>query len=260
VELTVMTWNLKGHDGPDTDAVVDHARAAGADLVALQEVQRPQAQDVARGLDAASLRWGFKHWSLPIPPEGLAVIGVTRPVRVRTRALTFRFRPWSWRRRIFQVAAVGLDGSGERRGRGGRREPTMVLANAHLSAYDEDDRREREAATIVRAMSAVPGPTVVVGDLNDDPHAEVIGRFRQAGFRDTWAEANPDHDSAEGATNWHGWQRGTSKRPNRRLDYVLVPPGPEIRQVTVPRHGEHGFDRFTTVSDHLPVVATLAFS
>lgn len=246
-----MTWNLKGHDGPDTDAVVEHARAAGADVVALQEVQRPQARDVARGLGAASLRWGFKHWSVAIPPEGLAVIGVSRPARVRTHALSFRFRPWSWRRRIFQVAAVSLDG---------RRGPTMVLANAHLSPYDDDHRREREAATIVRAMSTVPGPAVVVGDLNDDPHAEVIARFRQAGFRDIWAEANPGRDGAEGATNWHGWERGTTKRPNRRLDYVLVPPGPEIRRVTVPRHGEDGFARFTTVSDHLPVAATLAFN
>jgi endonuclease/exonuclease/phosphatase family metal-dependent hydrolase len=246
-----MTWNLKGHDGPDTDAVVEHARAAGADLVALQEVQRPQAQDVARGLRAASLRWGFKHWSAPIPPEGLAVIGVSQPARVRNRALSFRFRPWSWRRRIVQLAAVTL---------GGHRGLTMTLANTHLSAYDDDHRREREAATILRAMSGVHGPAVVVGDLNDDPDAGVIHRFRQAGFRDTWAETNPSSNGSDGATNWHGWERGTKKRPNRRLDYVLVPPGPEIRQVTVPRHGDEGFALFTRVSDHLPVAATLAFS
>jgi endonuclease/exonuclease/phosphatase family metal-dependent hydrolase len=248
VQLTVMTWNLRGHDGPDVDAVADVVRASEADVVALQEVQRHQARSIARRVGAASLGWGFKHWPAPIPPEGLAILGLTRKIRVRTRPLSFPFRLWSWRRRVFQLATIRPDG---------RRGPALALANTHFSAFDADDLRVREARTLVRALASNRRPAVVVGDLNDDPDAPSIARFRDAGFRDTWAEANPDGDG--GATNWHGWKRGTTKRPNRRLDYVLVPAGAEVVEVTVPRPGDDGFDLFTTVSDHLPVVATLSF-
>src|SRR5690606_33086468 len=107
-----------------------------------------------------------------------------------------------------------------------------------------------EASTIVRALAAFPTPTVVVGDLNDDPGSRVIARFREAGYRDAWAEAHPGTD---GFTNWHGWERGTTKPPNRRIDYVLVGPGPDIVRVDVPRYGTDGFARFPTISDHLPI-------
>jgi endonuclease/exonuclease/phosphatase family metal-dependent hydrolase len=253
MQLTVMTWNLRGHDAPDVEAVADVVRASGADVVALQEVQRHQARSIARGVGAASLGWGFKHWPAPIPAEGLAVIGVSRPVRVRTRPLSFRYRLWSWRRRIYQLATVRRDG---------RRGPAFVLANTHLSPFDADQRRVREAATLARAVSSSRWPAVVVGDLNDDPDARSIARFRQAGFRDAWAEANGDGgegpDGHDGTTNWHGWERGTTERPNRRLDYVMVPAGADVVRVHVPRPGDDGFDVFATVSDHLPVVATLS--
>jgi endonuclease/exonuclease/phosphatase family metal-dependent hydrolase len=250
VQLTVMTWNLRGHDGPDVDAAAEVVRASGADIVALQEVQRHQARSIARRVGAASLGWGFKHWPAPIPAEGLAIMSRARPVRVRTRPLSFRFRLWSWRRRIFQVATIRPEG---------RRGPALALANTHLSPFDADHLRVREAGALLRAVSSTRWPAVVVGDLNDDPHAPSIARLRDAGFRDTWAEVNPDGAGGDGATNWHGWERGTTERPNRRLDYVLVPAAAEVVDVAVPRVGDEGFDVFTTVSDHLPVVATLSF-
>ena len=36
--LTLVTWNLKGSNGPDLAAVAAHLRAVDADVVALQEV------------------------------------------------------------------------------------------------------------------------------------------------------------------------------------------------------------------------------
>jgi endonuclease/exonuclease/phosphatase family metal-dependent hydrolase len=245
-----MTWNLRGHDAPDVDAVADVVRTSGADVVAFQEVQRHQARSIARGVGAASVGWGFKHWPAPIPAEGLAIMGVTRRLRVRTRPLSFRFRLWSWRRRVFQVATIRS---------GGRGGPAFALANTHLSPFDADDLRVREAGTLLRAVASSRWPAVVVGDLNDDPDAPSIARFRDAGFRDTWVEASSDGARGDGATNWHGWHRGTTKRPNRRLDYVLVPAGAEVVHMHVPRPGDDGFETFTTVSDHLPVVATLSF-
>ena len=108
--LTVVTWNLKGSERPDTGVVVRYAREVGADVLLLQEVQRRQARAVAGGLGAASLRWGFKHWPVRTHPEGMAVVGVTLPAAVRTRAVTHPWRIWSWRRRIVMTATVPAAG------------------------------------------------------------------------------------------------------------------------------------------------------
>lgn len=246
MELTLLTWNLKGSRGPDVAAVVDHARTVGADVLALQEVQRHQARAIARALGAASCRWGFKHWPVRTRAEGMAVVGVTQPVRVRTWALSFRFRPWSWRRRIFQVGVQDEGGT------------ALVVANLHLSPHRQADLRAREVETVLRRLSSEPGPAVVAGDLNDRPGSTVLAMFGRAGLRDAWAELHPDAEGAEGATNWSGWQPDTTEPPSQRIDYVLVPPEVEVVRVVVPRPGDHGFARFAALSDHLPVAAKLA--
>lgn len=241
-----MTWNVKGHAKPDIAVVVDHARAVGADVLALQEVQRRQAQAIARALGAASLTWSFKHWPVWWPAEGLAVVGLTQPVRARSHVLSFRFRPWSWRRRIVQVAVVD------------RLQPPVVLANTHLSPYGQAALRGREVEAMLRPLSSAHGPVVVAGDLNDRPEADMFAHFRKAGFRDAWVERHRG-DEGSGATNWHGWRPGTSEPPNQRIDYVLVSADVDTVGVHVPRPGDDGFARFAALSDHLPLTATLSF-
>ena len=84
MRLAVLTWNLKGSEAVDTAAVAAHAAAVGADVLVLQEVQWHQARrPPATG--ARSRRWAFKHWPVRTWPEGMAVIGVTLPVRARGR-------------------------------------------------------------------------------------------------------------------------------------------------------------------------------
>jgi endonuclease/exonuclease/phosphatase family metal-dependent hydrolase len=252
VELTLVTWNLKGSEGPDLAAVADHLAAAGADLVVLQEVQRRQARAVARRLGATSSRWGFKHWPVRTWAEGMAVLGVSRPARVRTRALSFRFRPWSWRRRIYQLAVVDLAPSPGVPAV----HPPLTLVNAHLSPHARAAMRTAEVETVATALGAAPGPIVVAGDLNDDPGADFFARLTAAGLRDAWDDAAPPGKRA--ATNWRGWRRGTTDEPSRRLDYVLVSGGVRVVRVDIPRPGDEGFARFAGLSDHLPVAATVA--
>lgn len=242
-----MTWNVKGHDDPDIAVVVDHARTMRADVLTLQEVQRRQARAIASALGATSLVWSFKHWPVQWPAEGLAVVGLSQPLRVRSHVLSFRSRVWSWRRRIFQVAVID------------RHRPPVVLANAHLSPYAQVALRGREVESMLRMLSSAEGPVVVVGDLNDRPEADMFARFREAGFRDAWVERHPG-DEESGATNWHGWRPGTSDPPNQRIDYVLVSSGVDVVSVNVPRPGDDGFTRLATLSDHLPLTATLSFT
>lgn len=280
---TLVTWNLKGSDDPDTGWVVDHLRRQGADLVALQEVQYLQARRIARGLGARSWRWGFKHWPLRTWPEGMAVIGVTRRVRVRTRALSHAGRLWSWRRRILQVAVVagepapqeepegeaasGPTAGAADRGIGSGRAAVRTLVNVHLSPHgDGAARRADEVDTVLAEVWRVDPPVVLCGDLNERPGGDVHRRMAAAGLRDTTpgdaAGPPPDAPPPGGAdpfpTNWQGWQRGTTAPPTQQLDYVYVPGGVVPRAVTVPRWGEPGFERFAALSDHLPVTAVLA--
>ena len=248
MSLTLVSWNLKGSKGVDVRAVVDHIDAMAADVVVLQEVQRRQARAIARSLVAKSLRWGFKHWPIRTWPEGMAVIGVTRPAPARSHAITHRWLPWSWRRRILQVATVRLDAEA---GPG----TATTLLNVHLSSGDAAAVRAVEADAVARRIAERGLPAVVAGDFNDRPGSDVYTRVQEAGLRDVWTILRPDDP---GPTNWQDWVPGTPKPPTRRIDYVFVSDGLDPVSVSVPHYGDPGFAPFAFISDHLPVTATVA--
>jgi endonuclease/exonuclease/phosphatase family metal-dependent hydrolase len=276
VRATVVTWNLKGSGNPDVGAIVDRLRATGADVVALQEVQWHQARAIARALEARSLHWGFKHWPVRTWPEGMAVIGVTRPATARTRALSHRWRLWSWRRRIQQVATLQRDdrttattattavtdaapGSGTDR-------DAATLVNVHLTPHGQVELRAIEIATVLAVVADRTGPVVVCGDLNERPGGDVHARLEAATMRDAWALVHDDQSAPSpgsprppdrGATNWRGWTPGTDRAPAQRLDYVYVSPSVGVRDARVPHPDDDDFAGFSWLSDHLPVTAEL---
>jgi endonuclease/exonuclease/phosphatase family metal-dependent hydrolase len=244
--LTLLSWNLKGSKGVDVRAVVDHIEAMAADVVVLQEVQRRQARAIARSLGAVSQQWGFKHWPIRTWPEGMAVIGMTRPAPARTYAITHPWVLWSSRRRILQVAPVRLDADGG---------TVITLVNVHLSSGDAAAIRAVEAGAVIRRVAERRRPAVVAGDFNDPPWTDLHARLREAGLRDVWTILRPDDP---GPTNWRGWVAGTPRPPTRRIDYVLISDGLDPVAVWVPRYGDPGFAPFASISDHLPVTASVA--
>lgn len=247
VSLRVVTWNLKGSARPDIGAVAAHLRDVGADVVAVQEIQRSQARRLAGRLDARSVRWSFKHFPVRTWPEGMAIVGVTVPVTVRAHALSARWLPWSWRRRIFQAAAVPARSE----------DGPATLVNVHFSTGEAAARRAVELAEVVAVIDAAGLPGIMVGDTNDDPDSALFRQMAAAGLRDTWLVAHPGSVEPDGATNWRGWRRGTKKPPTRRIDVVAAGDGVSVGEVTVPRFGEAGFEVFPSLSDHLPLSATL---
>jgi endonuclease/exonuclease/phosphatase family metal-dependent hydrolase len=261
MSLTVLSWNLKGSKGVDVRAVVDHIRAMAADVVVLQEVQFCQARAIARSLGAESRSWGFKHWPVRTWPEGMAVIGVTQPAPSRTHAITHRRMPWSSRRRILQIATVRVDaqpgtgstGTGTGTGTG----TDVTLVNVHLSSGDAAPVRVLEADAVIRRIAERRRPAIVAGDLNDHPGSDVYLRFEEAGLRDVWAVLRPDEP---GPTSWRAWVPGTPRPPTRRIDHVFVSDGLAPESVSVPRFGDADFPPFASISDHLPVTATVAAS
>ncbi|MFP5320349.1 MAG: endonuclease/exonuclease/phosphatase family protein [Acidimicrobiia bacterium] len=232
----VLTWNLQGRERPDLDAVADVVRAAHADVVALQEVQRRQARRLAAGL-GWWVDWRFKHWSIVVPPEGLALLAPAPLAEVERAHLAHRWRFWSHRRRI---AVAGTLGTAEGR---------LRVVGTHLGAGVGDDERVRQARLTV---GAVDGTGAVVGDLNTHPGSTVLGAYAEAGLRDAWDDARPGEP---GPTNWRPGPRDAA--PTQRLDYVLVTDDLEVVAAELPAAGEPGFGRFGELSDHLPLLAEL---
>jgi endonuclease/exonuclease/phosphatase family metal-dependent hydrolase len=244
VLLTVLTWNLKGSAGVDVDRVAGYIRDQDAGVVALQEVQRHQSQALARDLDAVTHRWGFKHWPFPTRPEGMAIMGLDRPVSVEVVALTKVWSIWSWRRRIMLLGTFAV-GDAE-----------VLLVNLHLSPHSASEQRVAEVARVLEVTAGHAGPVVVVGDLNERPGGAVHERLAAAGLRDAWPE-RPGGGPEGGETNWHGSDPHMPTAPSQRLDYVYVSEEIRVVDVTVPKLGDEVFDHFAVLSDHLPVTAVL---
>lgn len=233
MRLVVTTWNLQGSSGVDVDEVTAHLREVDSDIVALQEVQRRQAHALARRLEAKSIHWGFKHWPLVYRAEGMALIGLSQEVdSPRSLAVTRSWQLWSSRRRIVQFGGLRrVDGT-----------PTIV--NLHLTARGStgaiDRRRELDV------VLGQPRPAAIIaGDFNAQPGSDLFDPLRAAGFTSVGG----------GPTYWRG--PPSNRPPDHQLDYVWVSSEMAVAGVSLPRHGEPGFDRFPRLSDHLPLTALL---
>jgi endonuclease/exonuclease/phosphatase family metal-dependent hydrolase len=237
VSTRVLTWNLQGRERPDLDAVAEVLRERGPDVIALQEVQRRQATDLAHRL-GWWCTWRFKHWSVVVPAEGLALLAPGPLADLQRAHLAGAARLWSWRRRI-ALAGTLLTPEGP-----------ITVVDVHLGAGVTDAERARQAR---RTAALLRGPGCVVGDLNTRPGSVVLGAFAEGGLRDAWAEARPGEP---GPTNWRAGPRDGG--PTKRLDYVLVTDDLDVRSAELPVSGEPGFARFGTLSDHLPLTVELS--
>lgn len=237
--VRITTWNLQGRERPDIVTAAGVIRELEADVVLLQEVQRSQARALGHALGWPSATWHLKHWPLVIPPEGLAVLSRLPVHHAESRVLARRWAFWSSHRRIAVVSDIPVD------------DVTLRVVDTHLGAGVGDAERVRQAALVVDLAALAP-LSVIGGDLNTAPGSPVIEALGAVGHRDGWSVRGGDE---AGPTNWRPGRR--HEAPVQRLDYLLVGPGLEILDISVPRHGEPGFERFGPLSDHLPVTATL---
>lgn len=238
--MRITTWNLQGRERPDLAVVTTILGELRPDVVLLQEIQRRQARRLAARLGWSGVDWRLKHWPVVIPAEGLAVLGPAEPDGIEAVVLAHRWAFWSSKRRIALAADVTAAGT-----------PVRVV-DTHLGAGVGDDERARQAALVVRLATRAT-PSVIGGDLNTAPGSPVIEVLGAAGHVDAWVVCR---GAEPGPTNWRSGPRHDA--PVQRLDYLLVDPELEIVSVSVPTHGDPGFERFGSLSDHLPVTVTLA--
>jgi len=220
----VLTWNILGAKSPDLAAIATYLRDRKPDGVALQEVRRAQAQDLARLL-GWNVVWRRKHY--PLSPlvwwraEGQALIAPTKLVDANHYVVSHGVSAWTYRHRIMLTATVE---------RGGEQ---LRIRNIHLDSNNPDTRIE-QARRATQFIAAEPAALqVICGDLNAANELEVIREFHAIGVRDTGGDfTNP------------------SRAPGQRLDYVLVPENAMVSDIDTPAGG----DEWAALSDHLPVL------
>lgn len=223
-EWAVLTWNIQGSKPTDLARVADVIAAESPDVVALQEVRRPQAAELADRLAMSSV-WNVKHhpWRplFPRKAEGAALLSPHTLGNTNHAEVSDASSKRNYRRRIVQWALVErADGSAYR------------VFNLHLSPHDMHEERRNEAAhisAIARSLTDSP-PTIIAGDLNDHGSPEMITLL--PGIE---AIAPPP-------TN-------PSHAPTDCIDHVLVPPASSAVSVSVPAGGIE----WAELSDHLPL-------
>ena len=209
-------------------------------MLLLQEVQRAQVRRIARALGSRSQHWGLKHWPVRVWAEGMAVVGVTVPLQVRSYPVTRRWEVWSWRRRLIQIARI----------------EGLTVVHVHLTPHGPTSEQDRDREVGWLLDRVAPADDLVAGgDFNAEPGDALFGRLRAVGLRDAWPTAHPD-DPDGGLSNWSGRR---NRPATRRIDYLWVAPGVDVVDVTVPGYGGPGFDRFPALSDHLPVTVAMTY-
>lgn len=224
-EWTVLTWNVQGSKATDIDGVADAIRVESPDVVALQEVRRPQAAALAEQLDMR-FTWAEKHWWLrPLlmsRAEGLAILTPHALDAAGHARISEADSRRSWRRRIAQWALVGRSDR-----------TTFRVYNAHLSPSPELGALRRAEAVrlheIIDEHGAEP-PLVLAGDLNDHDEPAIV-----------YALPGIEHLAPPPTC--------PSEAPTQPLDHVLLPPDAHDVSLSVPAGG----DDWARLSDHLPL-------
>ena len=228
---TVLTWNLQGSKSTDLGRVADVIRAESPDVVALQEVRRPQADALARSL-TMNRCWAQKH--NPYRPlltkrtEGAAILAPHELRDADHTVISTAGSKRSYMRRIVLWATVT---------RGDHH--AVRVFDAHLSPHDLSAERLAEATQIstIACRFGDDLPIIVAGDFNNHDQPDVIGALPGVEL------------TAAPATN-------PSEAPKQHLDHVLVPSGSIAIDTAVPT----GSDRWAALSDHLPLTVRFELS
>jgi endonuclease/exonuclease/phosphatase family metal-dependent hydrolase len=231
VTFRVMTYNI--HHGEGLDGKVDLLRIAelirdeGADLVALQEVDRGVARTAKRDLPAelaalTGMACVFSNnFHFQGGEYGNAILS-RFPVR-RWSNTHYRMLIPNEQRGLLQTT---VDVGGHE----------VAFLNTHIDYRPDDKERWANLDEIERVAAAHADlPLILCGDFNSVPSSRVIRRLAER-FDDSWARIGEGDGPTIPAEN-----------PVKRIDYVWVTKDGPLRPLKawVPR---------SEASDHLPVV------
>ena len=230
--LRVMTYNI--HVGIGMDKKLDLQRIADVinrerpDLVGLQEVDRGVRR--TEGKDQIAELAAMTQMSFAFAPNldyqggkyGVAILS-RWPIKSTVHRM-FENKRESERRGMLRTE-IELD---KRR--------TITFVNTHLD-YQFEDGRLFETEQLMRFLSDVKGPLIVVADLNDIPDGSSYKLMRTK-FDDAWVTSRAKGD---------GFSYPADK-PVKRIDHIFYGEGVRAKKAWVVA---------TLASDHVPVVAEL---
>ena len=223
--LTVMTYNIHQgfdlHGRHDLEGIAQAIEDAQPQIVALQEVPRGWVVNGsvdALGWLAQRLRMHAAWGPAADPNWGNAILSRYPIIDVSNRPMPnnddLRFD------RAYIVATIDL----------GDRQVQVVATHLHHIERESHHRFPQVRALLEHVDWS--RPTILLGDLNAQPHHEELGLLISAGLS-TVQPPVPTYPS---------------NRPRWQLDYVLTTSHFELIDVFAPQ---------TTASDHLPLLATL---
>ena len=249
VPLRVATYNI--HHGEGTDGQFDLARTAaairatGADVVGLQEVDvhwgprsswRDEARLLAEKLDMEVFFAPIYTLETPAedqPPRkyGLAILSRYPIVHAEnheiTRLSTLLPSPEPTLAPGFPEVVINVRGA------------RVHVYNTHLDFRGDPTVRSMQVKDMLAIMAQDAGAQqVLLGDFNARPGSPELEPLWDH-VEDAWKVA--DRDPGGGNTYPSG-------DPVKRIDYITISPGIEVRSATVAR---------TLASDHLPMIADL---
>ncbi|UCG82842.1 MAG: endonuclease/exonuclease/phosphatase family protein, partial [Dehalococcoidia bacterium] len=226
--VRLMTYNL--HNGFNAEGYLNMEdlalviEEADVDIIALQEVSRGWV--ISGRLDMLS--WLSQRLEMPYvfgptadPFWGNAIISRYPIVEYSNYDLPPRDLPVL---RGFTEAVIDL-GDGDY---------IRVIATHFHHVEEDTDVRLQQAQRILEGWGSTCC-TVLLGDLNADPHEPEMVMLREAGLVDTVVPLEPPK-----LYTWH------ANDLHRRIDYIWITPDMTASDVSV---------IFTKASDHLPVVA-----
>jgi endonuclease/exonuclease/phosphatase family metal-dependent hydrolase len=218
--LRVLVYNV--HAGRDAERADNLARVAGvvretgADLVLLQEVDRGTERsgrvDQAAELSRQTGMHGVFGKALDFQGGGYGVALLSRwPLAEDT---------------LLHLPGDAPEPRGVLRARVAAPGGPLYLLNTHLDASREDTFRRQEAAALLEIAAGLRarGARVLLGgDFNATPESAVVADMLGAGWRDGWTVCG---GAGPGLTF-------PAKAPEKRIDYLFLPPGAECRSAEV---------------------------
>ncbi len=229
--VRVMTYNIHSAFGSlgrhDPEAIAQVIEDSGADVVALQEINRDRLMDGASDL----VNWLSRRLDMPIvfngteePHWGNAVLS-RLPVLAHGSGELPRDRTLIGRGYTWVEIDIGAD------------DPLLVI-NTHLHHIEEDhDIRLLQVPVLLEFWDGRPN-SILLGDLNAEPDAPEIALLIEAGLIDSWRESG----AGQGPTF-------SARDPSKRIDWIWHSTDLNGSQVEVIQ---------TLASDHLPLVVQIA--
>ena len=229
-QITVLDYNQ--HQGfdywsvPSAPALADRIDSAGADIVALEEVNR--GWDLSAGIDHfAYLRWRLPQYHAAYGRMDTALFGNAIFSRYPIRESGYGILPHlnSALMRGYVWATIDTP------------KGTVLFVATHFTAYEGFDvERERQADAYAEFWAKRPR-AILAGDYNAHPDDLTITKLIGSGLVDAGAKA--------GIANEFTYSSGA---PHERIDYVFV--SPDVTPVSA-----RILDG--TASDHRPVVVVV---